>query len=125
MTHQQRAKSLELRAAMSLSRLWQQQGKCTDAYQLLALRVHSVKRTGHDHDLLGAAPVYPARGLPSIAVPPGAGFLIIYGHAVVLQRRVVAARMLIPLVTPAQMTPTPAEMAIISSSAIETVTQGV
>ena len=33
---QQQAKSLELRAAMSLSRLWQQQGKCTDAYQLLA-----------------------------------------------------------------------------------------
>jgi predicted ATPase len=33
--HQQ-AKSLELRAAMSLSRLWQQQGKCTAAYDLLA-----------------------------------------------------------------------------------------
>ena len=33
---QQQAKSLELRAAMSLSRLWQQQGKRTDAYQLLA-----------------------------------------------------------------------------------------
>jgi predicted ATPase len=33
---QQQAKSLELRAAMSLSRLWQGQGKCTDAYQLLA-----------------------------------------------------------------------------------------
>jgi tetratricopeptide (TPR) repeat protein len=32
----QQAKSLELRAAMSLSRLWQQQGKCTDAYQMLA-----------------------------------------------------------------------------------------
>ena len=32
----QQAKSLGLRAAMSLSRLWQQQGKCTDAYQLLA-----------------------------------------------------------------------------------------
>jgi class 3 adenylate cyclase/predicted ATPase len=33
--HQQ-AKSLELRAAMSLARLWQQQGKCTVAYELLA-----------------------------------------------------------------------------------------
>ena len=33
--HQQ-AKSLELRAAMSLSRLWQQQGKCQEAYDLLA-----------------------------------------------------------------------------------------
>jgi predicted ATPase len=32
----QQAKSLELRAAMSLSRLWQQQGKRDDARQLLA-----------------------------------------------------------------------------------------
>ena len=32
----QEAKSLELRAAMSLSRLWQQQGKCAAAYELLA-----------------------------------------------------------------------------------------
>jgi TOMM system kinase/cyclase fusion protein len=32
----QQAKSLELRAAMSLSRLWQQQGKRTEAHQLLA-----------------------------------------------------------------------------------------
>jgi predicted ATPase len=32
----QEAKSLELRAAMSLGRLWQQQGKRTDAYDLLA-----------------------------------------------------------------------------------------
>jgi class 3 adenylate cyclase/predicted ATPase len=31
----QEAKSLELRAAMSLSRLWQQQGKRTEAYELL------------------------------------------------------------------------------------------
>ena len=29
------AKSLELRAAMSLARLWQQQGKRTEAYDLL------------------------------------------------------------------------------------------
>ena len=33
---QQEAKWLELRAAMSLARLWQQQGKRTDAYDLLA-----------------------------------------------------------------------------------------
>jgi predicted ATPase len=32
----QQAKSLELRAAMSLSRLWQQQGKRAEARQLLA-----------------------------------------------------------------------------------------
>jgi predicted ATPase len=32
----QEAKSLELRAAMSLSRLWQQQGKPAAAYALLA-----------------------------------------------------------------------------------------
>jgi predicted ATPase len=32
----QQAKSLELRAAMSLVRLWQQQGKRTEAYALLA-----------------------------------------------------------------------------------------
>jgi predicted ATPase len=32
----QQAKSLELRAAMSLSRLWQQQGKPAQARQLLA-----------------------------------------------------------------------------------------
>jgi class 3 adenylate cyclase/predicted ATPase len=32
----QEAKSLELRAAMSLARLWQQQGKRTEAYDLLA-----------------------------------------------------------------------------------------
>jgi predicted ATPase len=33
----QRAKSLELRAAMSLSRLWQRQGKTADAQQLLSV----------------------------------------------------------------------------------------
>jgi predicted ATPase len=32
----QQAKSLELRAAMSLARLWQQQGKRGEAYDLLA-----------------------------------------------------------------------------------------
>jgi predicted ATPase len=34
--HRQEAKSLELRAAMSLSRLWQQQGKQAEARALLA-----------------------------------------------------------------------------------------
>jgi predicted ATPase len=34
--HRQEAKSLELRAAMSLSRLWQQQGKRQEAHDLLA-----------------------------------------------------------------------------------------
>jgi predicted ATPase len=32
----QQAKSLELRAAMSMSRLWQQQGKRAEAHELLA-----------------------------------------------------------------------------------------
>jgi adenylate cyclase len=35
-TRAQQARSLELRAATSLSRLWQQQGKRAEAYQLLA-----------------------------------------------------------------------------------------
>jgi predicted ATPase len=34
--HRQQAKSLELRASMSLSRLWQHQGKHAAAYELLA-----------------------------------------------------------------------------------------
>jgi predicted ATPase len=34
--HRQSAKSLELRAAVSLSRLWQKQGKKAEARQLLA-----------------------------------------------------------------------------------------
>jgi predicted ATPase len=34
--HRQQAKALELRAAMSLSRLWQQQGKRAEAHALLA-----------------------------------------------------------------------------------------
>jgi predicted ATPase/class 3 adenylate cyclase len=36
LAHQQQAKYLELRAAMSLSRLWQRQGKRAEAHQLLA-----------------------------------------------------------------------------------------
>jgi hypothetical protein len=34
--HRQSAKSVELRAVMSLARLWQQQGKSTEAHQMLA-----------------------------------------------------------------------------------------
>jgi predicted ATPase len=33
---QQQAKSLELRATTSVGRLWQRQGKCTEARELLA-----------------------------------------------------------------------------------------
>ena len=33
--HRQQAKSLELRAAMSLARLWQTQGKQAEAFQML------------------------------------------------------------------------------------------
>jgi tetratricopeptide (TPR) repeat protein len=36
LARRQEAKSLELRAAMSLTRLWQQQGKCAEARELLA-----------------------------------------------------------------------------------------
>jgi predicted ATPase len=36
LSRQQHAKSLELRTAMSLARLWQSQGKRQDAYDLLA-----------------------------------------------------------------------------------------
>jgi predicted ATPase len=43
----QEAKSMELRAAMSLSRLWQQQGKRAEAHALLAL-VYSWFTEGFD-----------------------------------------------------------------------------
>jgi predicted ATPase len=36
MARRQQAQSWELRAATSLSRLWQQQGKCREAHALLA-----------------------------------------------------------------------------------------
>jgi predicted ATPase len=36
LAHQQQAKSLELRATVSLARLWQQQGKRDEAQQILA-----------------------------------------------------------------------------------------
>jgi predicted ATPase len=51
--HQQ-AKSLELRSATSLARLWQQQGKRQDAYDLLA-PVYGWFTEGHDTaDLIDA-----------------------------------------------------------------------
>jgi predicted ATPase len=40
LARRQQAKSWELRAAMSLSRLWQQQGKRQEAYDLLAPIYH-------------------------------------------------------------------------------------
>jgi adenylate cyclase len=43
----QRARSWELRTAMSLSRLWQQQGKQADAYQMLA-KIYSWFSEGFD-----------------------------------------------------------------------------
>jgi predicted ATPase len=43
----QEAKALELRAAMSLARLWQQQGKRTVAYELLA-PIHNWFTEGFD-----------------------------------------------------------------------------
>ncbi len=47
----QQAKSWELRAAVSLSRLWQQQGKRAEAYRLLA-EVYGWFTEGFDtHDL--------------------------------------------------------------------------
>jgi predicted ATPase len=50
----QQAKSLELRAAMSLSRLWQQQGKQTEARELLA-PIHGWFTEGFDTDDLQEA----------------------------------------------------------------------
>ena len=50
------AKALELRAATSLSRLWQQQGKRTEAYQLLA-EVYGWFTEGFDTPDLQAAKV--------------------------------------------------------------------
>ena len=53
-TRQQQAKSLELRTATSLARLWQQQGKRQDAYDLLA-PVYGWFTEGFDTaDLIGA-----------------------------------------------------------------------
>ena len=64
-------------------------------------------------------------GLPSMAASPGERCLLVYGHTGVLQPKVVAARMMVPRLTPAKVTPIPAEMAITSSGSTETATQGV
>jgi predicted ATPase len=47
LARRQQAKSLELRAAMSLARFWQQQGKCAEAQALLA-PVYGWFREGFD-----------------------------------------------------------------------------
>jgi predicted ATPase len=39
-SRQQQAKSLELRATMSLARLWQQQGKAAEAHRMLSEIYH-------------------------------------------------------------------------------------
>ena len=58
----QQAKSWELRAAMSLSRLWQQQGKRTEAHQLLG-EIHAWFTEGFDTaDLQEAAALLEALG---------------------------------------------------------------
>ena len=64
-------------------------------------------------------------GLTSMAVCPGAKFLVIYRHTVVLQLRTVVSRMMVPLATPAKVALTLATMAITASSSTETETQGV
>jgi predicted ATPase len=58
----QQAKSWELRAAISLSRLWQQQGKCDEARQLLA-PIYGWFTEGFDTaDLQGAKALLEALG---------------------------------------------------------------
>jgi len=52
----QEAKSLELRAAMSLARLWQQQGRCAEARDLLA-PIYGWFTEGFDTDDLQEAKV--------------------------------------------------------------------
>jgi DNA-binding winged helix-turn-helix (wHTH) protein/tetratricopeptide (TPR) repeat protein len=71
---QQHAKSLELRAATSLARLWQQQGKRTEAYKLLA-PVYSWFSEGFDTaDLQNTQALLQALGAPPGADAAGSGF---------------------------------------------------
>jgi class 3 adenylate cyclase/predicted ATPase len=70
-TRRQQAKSLELRAVLSLSRLWQRQGKKDEAQQMLAT-IHAWFTEGHDtpdlreaKTLLGELSVAP----PTMKVP--------------------------------------------------------
>jgi predicted ATPase len=58
----QQAKSLELRAAMSLARLWQQQGKRQEAYDLLALVYHWFTEGFETADLKDAKALLEALG---------------------------------------------------------------
>jgi predicted ATPase len=52
--HRQEARAWELRAAMSLARLWQQQGKRAEAYALLAPVYHRFTAGVDTADLRGA-----------------------------------------------------------------------
>jgi predicted ATPase len=71
----QQAKSLELRAAMSLSRLWQQQGKRTEAHELLA-PIYGWFTEGFDtadlqeaKALLESPPAFPGQAVPRPSPP--------------------------------------------------------
>jgi predicted ATPase len=65
---QQEAKSLELRAAVSLARLWQQQGRSAEAYQLLA-EIYGWFTEGFDTADLQEAENLLAELAQSIALP--------------------------------------------------------
>ena len=79
----QEAKALELRAAMSLSRLWQQQGKQAEAHALLA-PIYGWFTEGFDTaDLQEAKALLEARGItcrgtnhPPALSPPLSCFLV-------------------------------------------------
>jgi predicted ATPase len=58
----QRAKSLELRAAMSLAHLWQQQGKQAEAHKLLAPIYCWLTEGFHTADLQEARALLEERG---------------------------------------------------------------
>jgi predicted ATPase/class 3 adenylate cyclase len=62
----QHAKSLELRAAMSLSRLWQQQGKQTEAHELLT-EVYEWFTEGFDTVDLQAAKAFQTAAYPLVS----------------------------------------------------------
>jgi predicted ATPase len=70
----QEAKSLELRAAISLARLWQQQGKRQEAHQLLA-EIYGWFTEGFD-----TADLQEARGLLDALMQEGRDFVSSDGH---------------------------------------------